>query len=466
MRGPLQLYDQHGRLLNVNQAWPAASRGSKLFDNTRDRGGLAVEQDTFDLPTLRQRSASLVRSGGIANALIGTMLSGVVGVGLETMPELDPGRLGMAPAQADELEERIRAEWASYSVGLNYALPDQPFAEYLVDITREALEFGDCFAVLIREQGRSPYQTRTQLVESVRVANAHRGTESSTHNNGIHFDSAGRPTAYDIASTDPAWTGSIDWTTVSREHVLHVKLPRQRLGGPRGVPWLSPVLGAIQSLSEYSNNELLASWIQALFVLAHKSESYHTDDVTQQDSLESGTIFKMRPEESLEPIDATKPGRTFADFYFSQFKTLCASVGLPFEVVLKHFQSSYSASRGALIVAESTFRLYRHWLVNAVCRPLYARFIREALALGRLTPLPTNSATLRDPAALTRASWLGTPAEALDLHRTGQGLQAIDGLGLLSKRRLAAQYFGVDYRRMQRERAQEAITTSGGNNTP
>ena len=454
MRGPLQLYGPNGLPLNTSQSWPAASRSSKLFDGLRDRGGTATEQDTADLSVLRQRSAALLRQGGIGQALVQTMTAGVVGTGLEVLPEVDHTRLGISEQQGDEVEDWLRAEWSMYSVGLNYSTPAQSFPEFVTDILRECLEFGDCLVVKVTEPGRSPYTTRAQLVEAVRLANKDKEPDTVQHHSGISFDTAGRPVSYDVANGDPAWTGVVEWTTVQAEHAVLCKLPGQRLGGSRGIPWLAPVLGAIHSLGEYSSNEVLASWIQNLYALVHKSDSYHEAGYAQ-DAIEPGSIFQLGRDEDLSSIDSNKPARQFSDFFFSQFKVICASTGLPFEVVVKHFQSSYSASRGAILTAEATFRVYRQWLISTITTPLYVRFLMEALRLGRV---PYQRPNWGEPGvfeALSRSEWLGQSPAALDLNRLGQGVRAFDELGLLSKRRITREYLGTDYKRMQREIAME-----------
>ena len=459
MPAPVRLYDGQGQLLNSSQSWPAASRRSKVFDTLNDRGGLSTEADLLDRPLLQQRSAALLRGGGIAQAMVQTMLSGVVGVGLDCLPELDPGRLGLSQAEADDLEDQLRVEWQAYSTGLNFSMPEQPFAELLVDVLREALEFGDCLVVKVQDEAQPLYKSRIQLIESVRVNNQDRGTESASHNSGIHFDTVGRPTGFDIANADPNWTGAITWTRVNAEHAILMKLPRQRYGSSRGIPWLAPVMTGIHSLGEYSTNELVSSWVSTLFSLIHKSDSNHAVGYEDQ-AVEAGSVYRIGRDEELSSLDSDKPSRMFSDFFFSQLRVICAGVGLPSELVLKFFQSSYSASRAALLQGESTFRLYRMWMIKNLCQPLYERYIEESLRLGLVQ---VSAAVLGRPGALkelSRCTWLGTPMQSLDLWRAGQGLEAFDRLGILSKRRIAAEHFGVDYRRMQKERAQEGDTNN------
>ena len=457
MAGPIKIFDAYGGALNASPSWPSAQRGSKLFSGTRDVGGTGTEQDTTDLTLLRQRSASVMRSGGLGPALLSTMVGGVVGQGLQVMPELIPDRLGLMPAHAEALEEELKWEWVDYAHGLNFAQPDQGFGDFLSDVLRESLEFGDACLVTIRDEDRAEYKGRVQLIESVKLSNRDRLPDTLTHNNGITFSSGGRALSYDLATGDASHTGLMDWTTLSADFVIHTKLPKQRVGAARGVPWLSHSLGAINALGEYSRNEIISSWVATLFSLVHKSDSNHPVAYEDQE-IQAGSVFRLGRDESLEGVDSDKPARTFSDFYMTQAKTICASVGLPLEIVLRHFQSSYSASRGAVLLAEATFKLYRSWLVTTVCQPLYTRFVEEALRLGRVSVPGAVSARPGALKELSRADWVGSPALAIDLNRLSQGLQGFDALGVISKRRMSREYFGVDYRRTQKERAQEEET--------
>jgi capsid protein len=57
---------------------------------------------------------------------------------------------------------------------------------------------------------------------------------------------------------------------------------------------------------------------------------------------------------------------------------------LPYEVLIKHFQSSYSAARAALLEAWAHFRCRRDWLATHLCQPIYEVWMEEAIALGRI----------------------------------------------------------------------------------
>lgn len=53
-------------------------------------------------------------------------------------------------------------------------------------------------------------------------------------------------------------------------------------------------------------------------------------------------------------------------------------------MLIKEFNSSYSASRGALLEAWEAFKMRRKWFVDDFCQPVYEMFLAEAVALGRI----------------------------------------------------------------------------------
>src|SRR5699024_8997637 len=74
---------------------------------------------------------------------------------------------------------------------------------------------------------------------------------------------------------------------------------------------------------------------------------------------------------------------------------------LPFELLVQHFTSSYSASRAALLEAWKMFRMRRKWLTQQFCQPIYEEWLAEAVAKGRINAPGFFS----DPAI--RAAWSG-----------------------------------------------------------
>ncbi len=81
------------------------------------------------------------------------------------------------------------------------------------------------------------------------------------------------------------------------------------------------------------------------------------------------------------------------------------AIGLPFEVLIKHFTASYSASRPALLGAWRFFRNRRQRVADGFCQPIYEAFMDEAVSSGRISaPGYFDEPPLRK--AYLQAQWL------------------------------------------------------------
>ena len=77
------------------------------------------------------------------------------------------------------------------------------------------------------------------------------------------------------------------------------------------------------------------------------------------------------------------------------------------------FNSSYSASRAALLEAWKAFRMRREWLTKSFCRPVYEVWMTEAVARGRISA----PGFLTDPLirqAYLQSEWIGPSQGQLD----------------------------------------------------
>ena len=118
--------------------------------------------------------------------------------------------------------------------------------------------------------------------------------------------------------------------------------------------------------------------------------------------LGAGEINVMNPGESIDFPVPTRPSSGFEGFVKAIASQVGAALEIPRDILLKEFNSSYSASRGALLEAWKSFKMYRTWFVNDFCDPVYEIWLSEAVALGRINaPGFFNDRAMRE-------AWLGT----------------------------------------------------------
>jgi capsid protein len=135
-------------------------------------------------------------------------------------------------------------------------------------------------------------------------------------------------------------------------------------------------------------------------------------------------------------------------------------LGLPREILMKHFAASYSASRAAIQEAFKAFKRRRAWLVSSMCEPVYGWVISEAVARGYLDAPGFFDDPMRR-AAWLGAIWRGAPMGQLDpLKEANAAKTWLSIPGATTIQQVTAEQFGTDYEdnleQTRRERGQIA----------
>lgn len=130
-------------------------------------------------------------------------------------------------------------------------------------------------------------------------------------------------------------------------------------------------------------------------------------------SMGPGQVNVMAPGESVEFANPTHPNGSFDKFVAAISAQVGAALEVPADLLLKQFNSSYSASRAALLEAWKAFKMRREWLADDFCRPCYEVWMSEAVARGRIyAPGFFDNPTIR--AAYLGSEWLGPSQGQLD----------------------------------------------------
>ena len=140
-----------------------------------------------------------------------------------------------------------------------------------------------------------PYDLRVRLIEADRVCSPDgfdrlmpctvQGYEVQSIVQGVETDAGGMVTAYWICNRHPLGSNSavdaagLTWQrveaygdTTGRRNVLHI-MSRERIGQRRGVPLLAPVLESLKQLGRYTDAEITAAVISAMFTVFVKSQN-------------------------------------------------------------------------------------------------------------------------------------------------------------------------------------------------
>lgn len=400
-------------------------------------GGSAKEDIHNNLNTLRQRSRDLYMGVPLATGAIKTCRTNVVGSGLKLKSQIDHEFLGLNENDARQLERKIEREFALWAetpacdierLDNFYELQQLAFLNWLMS--------GDVIVTLpTTHRANMPYDLRINLIEADRLCNPNGDSSlNSKIVGGIEINDSGEVVAYHICSNHPLsfdycekkWTRVEAWgKKTGRRNVLHL-MNRERIGQRRGIPFLSPIIEALKQLGRYTEAELVAAVISGMFTVFIEKESAssempigeiideeHQVDIADQNILElgNGAILDLNEGEKASVVNPGRPNTAFDGFVVSICRQIGSALEIPYELLLKHFTASYSASRGALLEAWKMFRMYRTWLANDFCQPIYEEWFAEGVAKGRIQAI----GFFTDPLikrAYVGAEWNG-PAQGL-----------------------------------------------------
>ncbi|WP_315804044.1 phage portal protein [Bradyrhizobium sp. SZCCHNS3002] len=438
----LQRLKARALLANAGHGYDGASRTGRFMKRWVPLGGSADADTLPDLPTLRARSRDLVRNEPIATGAIATRVTNVVGEGLCLQASIDHEVLGITEEQADAYERENEREWQVFCRTADLS-GVQHLDELAALCERSAAESGDTFVFRrYKKRAGDVYGTKLQLIEADRVCNPKGLKDGKLATGGrlaggLKFDDDGMPVSANVLNRHP---GNItlaeprDWQEIpfrtrdGRQTAIHL-FERLRPEQTRGVPYLAPIIEHLHKLGKYSDAEVSAAVVSAMYTLiietpqdedgapiaGEKSDDLNDNEV----SLGVGAAISLAPGEKASFANPSRPNPQFDAFYTAFLRQIGVALELPFELLIKHFTASYSASRAALEMAWQFFRRRRASLARNFYHVVYSWMMEEAVASGRLDrPGFFDDPVIRE--AWLGAEWIGPSRASLNPYQEAQ----------------------------------------------
>lgn len=459
-------------VLALHNAYNAGSKSRPALRNWNPVSGDANNDAMYDLDTMRSRSRDLARNAPLGCAAVNTVVTNVIGTGLSMQANPDAKFLGMTEDELNEWKRIAEFEWNLWCCSVDCdASRTMDFYGLQSLALRSTLESGDVIALTpsIKRRGR-PYSLTIQMIEADRLMNRDRLRNTDTMIDGVTIDANGAPVKYTIAKRHPGGYMPIanEWVDVDafgengRRNVLHL-FDRRRPGQVRGVPYLAPVVEHLKQLARYSEAELQAAVISAALAVFvrmdadafqtlfdNSGQSNYIDGATKWDgSINTdidgpGKVINLLPGEDIVSPDLGRPNDKYDPFFLSMLKQIGPALEIPFEVLIKHFSSSYSASRAALLDFWRFVRVRRDFMATYFCEPVKDLFFEEAVSLGRIKAPGFFS----DPAirhAYTRVSWVGDSQGSIDPEKEVRAQRERINLGVSTRKKESIAYDGGDW---------------------
>lgn len=457
----------------------AAFNGARMlrqFKNWVASQGSPDGEIISDLPKLRYRCRDLHKNNAIARAAEEAIVRNVVGPGLKMQTAVDYATLARelkitpdeAEKLADDFEQKIESAWHSYynSTACDArGVSDGPEKSRLA--LSSVLQSGDVFATFPRINGLP----RLGLIEADQVQNPLSLSSNKALRDGVLVDHNGAPVGYWVNANQEQWPQDMFFVPKygaesGRALILHL-FREERPGQNRGIPWCAPVIEQLKNLDGYEKSEITAALVSSFLTFfiekppGASGNALPGATTAQEEQL--GPDFMAGPAAILElpsgwkvnPHNPARPNSNAVAFIESALKKIGSALGVPFEMLLSHYTTSFTSARAARIEFWKTVMLWRSWLVENFLRVWYEEFLTDAIIAGRVdAPGFFDSETLRR--AWSAANWYGPALGQINEKVETDAIAAVIGIGGKSSSAAYAEAYGTDYedtiRALKRER--------------
>ncbi len=446
-------------------AWNGASKSRRSMAGWETPSLSADGALLPDLFTLRDRSRDLVRNNPLATGAINTVVTRVVGTGLSLHPSIPATELGLTHEQATEWQQETKFRWNMWaeSTWCDRARRLNFYGMQRLAM-RSVLESGDVFAALhITNRSGAPNPLAVQLIEADRVTNPRGTSDTRDARGGIEFDEDGAPRSYHIynpakgglygsgIASEGHWIDAFGAAS-GRRNVLHVFDPR-RVDQTRGGPYLAPVMEHLKQLGRYTEAEIDAAVLNAFFAVFIENPTGEGIDPLNSavsgryggasdspvaggwdGTLTSGLAVDLPPGAKVTSANPGRPNEAFDPFVQAMLRQIGSALEIPFELLVKHFTSSYTAARAALLDFWLFVRSSRDWFEATFCQPVYEEWLSLEVVHGNIAaPGFFTSAVHRH--AWSSATWTGDSMGVLDPQRETAAIRDALDLGLTTLER-------------------------------
>lgn len=446
-------------------------------------------EDNIDLfsSTLRKRARDLYAGGGLARSGPETLTTSVVGWGIQPKPKIDGDFLGLSDDAREAMEQSILREFRLWAENpMCDAERQQNFYGLQQLAFLSMLMSGDVFALFgMKQNKRTPYQTTVRLLEADRICSPESGGDSISVEtesggrivDGVEIDPEGEVVRYHVASRSPLAENNsreLTWTAIDAigkdtgyPNILHImtyERPEQR----RGIPFVSAEIELLKQFTRYMNAELAANVVSAMltcFIVSEEDDGkFGMEDAVNDDErvtdddlsleLAPGAIYNLPPGKDIKTVNPLRSNTQFETFVNTCIMVIASSMGIPKEVLVKKYESNYTAARAALLDFWRTVRVYRTRFNTAFNQPIYEQWLSEAVAIGRI-----DAPGFFDDPAIRQAwcgcLWMGASMGHVDPLKEVNAAATRIANNISTQEQEASEYNGNDWAANVRQRRKE-----------
>lgn len=480
------------KIMALSDSYTGASTSRRSMYDFTPVSQSADDAIKYSRDMLVRRGHHMFRNNPIVSGTLESNCMSILGAGLQMHSRIDGKLLGLSDDAREDLETQIEREWRLFSESTDCDVSRTNNFGQLQNITLlQSFITGESFTILpFLDRPGFPYSLKVQIIEPERVYNDQNRANGPVNEaidlyDGVEKDKYGAPIRYHIASEFPYSNTQKpqNWTKLDAfsgpyglRNVLH-HYQMKRPGQTRGVSCLAPVLEKLHTLDKYMKAYLDIALVQALFTVFITHENQNNGDTPpafQPDSetsatssdddykMGSGAIIDLPVGDKIQTASPGMPDSNLDPFVMAIYREIGIGMGLPVEIVTKHFQSSFTAAKAAFNEAWRFYKVRRAWLVSTFCQPIYERFLFECVARGRVdAPGFFDDPLIR--AAYTGAEWVGPAQGHLNPVQEAGAIQMRLSQGITTTEHETAEYNGGRFdRNMMQIKREVALKKDAG----
>lgn len=442
-------------------------------------GFSAVQDDSSNI------SMGIATSTSVGTAIIDRIVMGVIGKGLSPMSAPEKSLLNWTDKQAKRFQDEAETFWRLYSSSDKFDwYGKNNFSQIQQIALRDILIYGDCLLHRGYRRKNNSVTPFVQLIAGNMVRNSNY-IDSKRNRGGVLFhENSDIESGYEIAVIAENLMDTFSTKAVQRfnsngfKEFDLISLKNLSEKATRGIPLLNPVRGDILMLEKIKNNYLVKMSVQNIFALFLKKTSDAPDngaslneklmgldlgqgiesEEERKIDLGPGVIIDGERGEEAQILQAATQSADFAQMVKTLLENISsACYGLPYEVLLSSFNSSFSASRASINIAEKSFSAIRSEFVSKFNTPVWDMVIDYGIRIGMVhAPGYTFGKNEFIDKAILASTWTGvTPVQVDPVKEVNAYTTALNA-GLCTREFAIRNLYGLDaeevFERMAKEK--------------
>jgi lambda family phage portal protein len=382
----------------------AAASLNRLTSSWRVTAERIDDEIRADLDALRQRSRSLENNNDYARNYLDIAETNIIGDSAPRLVSLADNAPGSPDTGA---REAIVAAWADWGQrGVCEVTGQYSFTGVCQAIVRATARDGEC-VVALHPGYDNAYGFALQIIDVDRLATwlsreAADGVNAIA--GGVEIDGYGKPVAYHFTSGTKASRSTTRMDARSTLHRFVMQRPEQK----RGIPWMHASMLSMHYAGEFALSALMAAKAGAdhlgFFVTPDGAPpaigEAASDEAGARIATSAPGTWDTLPEGvDVRTIDSKYPNEVFGPFIKSAHQRMASGLpGASYPELCNDYEAvNFSSIRAAIISTRDEWKKRHKWFAEAWLEPIFAEWLRLALAKGAITlangsPLPVAKA--------------------------------------------------------------------------